>query len=69
MSNLTLENKIDELHDVIKNQAPRIGAWDYHETYHIACAKEVNVKGLWLEFGVYRGRSINTIAEQISVPI
>jgi len=69
MNNTSLENKIDEIYDAIKNKAPRIGAWDYHKTYHTACVAKVNVYGLWLEFGVYRGRSINTIAKQIAHPI
>lgn len=66
MNDLELENKMDELQVAIKNDGKRIGVWDNHETYHKACTSEVSVDGLWLEFGVYRGRTITTIAKETS---
>lgn len=61
--NIDLEKKIDEILFEVKNTAKRVGAIDYHKTYLTHCCNEVNVNGLWLEFGVYRGRSITTISE------
>jgi len=58
-----LDKKIDEILFGVKNIAKRVGAIDYHQTYLTHCCKEVSVDGLWLEFGVYRGRSITTISQ------
>ena len=60
---IKLEKKIDEILFEVKNTAKRVGSIDYHKTYLTHCCKEVTVDGLWLEFGVYRGRSITTISE------
>jgi len=57
-----VETKIDEILHAVKNEAPRVHAWDYHKTYMTACAKAVEVEGLWMEFGVYRGRTITATA-------
>ena len=57
-----IEEKIDEILDALKNKAERIRVDDYHRTYLTACTNAVKVEGMWLEFGVYRGRSITTIA-------
>lgn len=59
---IKIENKIDEILHSLKHDATRIHKWDYHQTYLKACVSEVNVEGLWLEFGVYRGRTITAIA-------
>lgn len=57
-----LEAKMNQiLHDV-KNKAESVHAWDYHKTYMTACASAVEVDGLWMEFGVYRGRTITATA-------
>jgi len=58
-----VEEKIDELVKAIKNDAERVGKQDYHQTYHLECMKHIKNDGLWLEFGVYRGRSICTFAD------
>ena len=62
MSN-KLDQKIDEILFEVKNKALRVGVVDYGKTYHTHCCKAVTNEGLWLEFGVYRGRSITTISE------
>ena len=56
-----LEQKMDEILHAVKNKAERVHAWDYHKTYMAACANSVD--GLWMEFGVYRGRTIIATAE------
>lgn len=58
-----VEKKIDELIKAIKNDAERVNVEDYHQTYHKECMKKVQVNGMWLEFGVYRGRTICTFAD------
>ena len=58
-----IEAKMDEILHAVKNDATRVHAWDYHKTYMTACAKAVEVEGLWMEFGVYRGRTITATAE------
>ena len=55
--------KIDEILHAIKKKAQRIHEWDYHDTYLTACTQAAETKGLWLEFGVYRGRTITRIAK------
>ena len=57
-----LENKMDKILFDVKNKAERIHQWDYHNTYLTACTKAATVDGLWLEFGVYRGRTLMAIA-------
>lgn len=59
----TLDAKMDEILDAVKNKTPRVHEWDYHKTYLTACTNAVKVDGLWLEFGVYRGRTITAIAQ------
>tara|TARA_Y100000310_G_scaffold163309_1_gene163154 strand:- start:5748 stop:6437 length:690 start_codon:yes stop_codon:yes gene_type:complete len=58
-----IENKINEILHSLKHKATRIHQWDYHETYLKACVEAVSTEGLWLEFGVYRGRTITNIAK------
>ena len=59
---MNVEEKIDQILFDTKNKAKKIGKWDYHQTYLQHCCQEVAVDGLWLEFGVYRGRTITAIA-------
>lgn len=59
---MTLDEKIDEIEEATRTKAERVGAWDYHSTYLTASCSHVKIDGLWLEFGVYRGRSITAIA-------
>ena len=56
-----LENKINEI-DTALNNSKLLKVQDFHITYHTESAKFVTLDGLWLEFGVYRGRSIDQIA-------
>ncbi len=63
MSNELLEQKIDEIKQRLETEATRIGAWDHNQIYHTACSKLETIPGLWLEFGVYRGRSLSTFAD------
>ena len=63
---MEIENKIDEILSSIKNDGIRICEWDYHETYLKACVEAVTIDGLWMEFGVYRGRTITNIAKYSS---
>jgi len=63
---VSLEKKMDEILYALKEKAQRIHVWDYHQTYLAACTKEVELDGLWLEFGVYRGRTIMAISRNTS---
>lgn len=57
-----LNQKIDEILSQIKSAPEQYKCMDYHVTYLNAVLKHVCVDGLWMEFGVYRGRSMRTIA-------
>ena len=59
-----VEKKIDDILYDVKNKAKQVGAWDYHATYLGSVVKEIALDGLWMEFGVYRGRSLTFIASQ-----
>lgn len=37
---------------------------DYHQKYLTECLRHVTIDGLWMEFGVYRGRSITFISSK-----
>ena len=63
---MELENKIDEILYALKHKASRIHEWDHHQTYLKACTEAVQTNGLWLEFGVYRGRTITVISKNTS---
>jgi hypothetical protein len=57
-----LEKKMDEILSRLKGESEIVRSFDYHKSYHEKCLKHISVDGLWLEFGVYRGRSICTFA-------
>jgi len=61
-----LEDKIKEILNRISNAElvkAKAGVWDAgHVTYLKKCTDSVKIDGLWLEFGVYRGRTICNIA-------
>ena len=63
MKNKELEDKMDEILEATKTQSAIISENDFYQTYHSACALSVDVKGLWMEFGVYRGTSISNFAK------
>lgn len=59
-----LENKIDEILKSLHEAPWKKHSSDYHKTYLTECLKYVTLDGLWMEFGVYRGRSISFISSQ-----
>jgi hypothetical protein len=59
-----LENKIDEILKSLHESPWKKHSSDYHKTYLTECLRHVNLNGLWMEFGVYRGRSLSFIASQ-----
>ena len=61
---MTLDNKIDEIDSRLKSEARIIAKWDNHETFHLACADEVKLDGIWMEFGVFTGRSIEQFSRK-----
>jgi hypothetical protein len=61
---MTLEEKIDEIDFRLKNEARIIANWDYHEAFHLACGDEVKLDGLWMEFGVFTGRSLEQFSRK-----
>lgn len=63
---MTVEEKIDEIETRLKTESHIMGVWDNHLAYHNKCTEYVTVEGLWLEFGVFRGRSICQFAERTS---
>lgn len=64
-----VQNKIDEIHDAIKNKAEMVTVNDNNYTYHATIIKDVSLEGLWMEFGVYRGRSITAFAENTKATV
>lgn len=61
---MTIDEKIDEIDNRLKNEAEIVAAWDFHEKFHLACADKVEIDGLWLEFGVFTGRSIEQLSRK-----
>lgn len=61
--NNEIDKKIDEIHSRLKSESFYVrNPLDYHKSYHTKCLEHVKLDGMWLEFGVYRGRSICTFA-------
>ncbi len=64
---MKLDEKILEIESRVRNsEIVLIGTGDYHKTYFDTVVPLVKNDGLWLEFGVYRGRSIQTISGKIN---
>jgi hypothetical protein len=61
---MTTDQKITEIENRLRTEAKTIGVWDNHETFHLACADEAKIEGLWLEFGVFCGRSIEQLSRK-----
>lgn len=61
---MTLDNKIDEIESRLKTEARIVANWDNHEKFHLACADEVKLDGIWMEFGVFTGRSIEQFSRK-----
>lgn len=59
---MELNEKIDEIMGKLLSAPWKEHHSDYHRTYLTECIKNVTIDGLWLEFGVYRGRSISFIS-------
>lgn len=59
-----LEEKIYEIENRLKTEAKIVALRDYHLAYHNLCSDQVTIPGMWLEFGVYRGRSICQLANK-----
>lgn len=58
-----LNKKVEEIHTRLKTESVITrNPYDYHKSYHTKCLEHVTIDGMWLEFGVYRGRSICTFA-------
>ena len=68
-----IENKIDEILRRLYEEAEQHGlvdgGRDYQWGVHVASARHVSIDGMWLEFGVYRGRSICHFAKLTSETI
>lgn len=59
-----LSDKIDAIENAVRN-SPSIMRYDedqYHYNYWAKVVPAVCIEGLWLEFGVFRGRSIQRIS-------
>jgi len=62
---MELEKKIDEILENLQKAPWKLHFSDYHRSYLTECLKHVTVEdGLWMEFGVYRGRSISFISSK-----
>jgi hypothetical protein len=59
-----IEEKINEIESRMKKEAREVFEWDRHVFYHNLCTDEVTIDGLWMEFGVFRGRSICNLASK-----
>ena len=58
-----VQNKINEIYTRLKTESEYVrNPRDYHRSYHDRCLSHIKLDGLWLEFGVYRGRSICNFA-------
>jgi hypothetical protein len=58
-----LIRKMDEILSRLRADAKLIRTSDHCWTLHRECARHVELDGLWLEFGVYRGRSLCGLAK------
>tara|TARA_B100000579_G_scaffold374401_1_gene338617 strand:+ start:353 stop:1021 length:669 start_codon:yes stop_codon:yes gene_type:complete len=66
---MNLEQKIDEIEVRLRAESEIIAEWDGHETLHSKCSDEVKVDGLWMEFGVFTGRSIEQLSRKCPTKI
>jgi len=62
---MTIDEKINEIENRLKTEAKIMAnPNDYHESFHLACTEYVKLKGLWMEFGVFTGRSIEQFSRK-----
>jgi len=60
---MELEEKISQILKDVRESPWQGDYMDYNKTYLTECVSHVSLDGLWLEFGVFRGRTITTIAK------
>lgn len=61
---MNIETVIDRIEETVRS-SPKITKWyedKYHFNYWSDVVPEVKIDGLWMEFGVFRGRSIQRIS-------
>ncbi len=61
---ISIDSKIEEIENRVRSAPlimPHIS--DYHYAYWARVVPLISIEGLWCEFGVYRGRSIQRIAK------
>lgn len=62
---MTIDEKINEIENRLRTEAKIMAnPNDYHESFHLACMDYVKLDGLWLEFGVFTGRSIEQFSRK-----
>ena len=66
---MNLQQKIDEIEARLRVESEIIAVRDGCETLHSKCAEEVKVDGLWMEFGVFAGRSIEHFSRKCPTKI
>ena len=57
-----LDQKIDEILNDLHHAHWKKHYSDYHVNYLSECLKHISLNGLWMEFGVYRGRTITFLS-------
>ena len=61
---MSIEEKINEIEYRLKNESKVMAEMDYHETFHSCCGDLVKLDGLWMEFGVFTGRSLEQFSRK-----
>ena len=63
---MTVNDKIDEILDKVKQSPWKNFVLDNHKTWIDQCTTYPKLNGLWIEFGVYRGKTLQQIATKTS---
>ncbi len=63
---MTVEDKIVEIENNLR-AVPEYRFQDYHEQFHSMCAEYVTLEGLWMEFGVFTGRSLEQFSRKAPI--
>lgn len=61
---MTIDDKISEIEHRLRTEVEHLVLYDYHEAFHLKCCEFVKNDGLWLEFGVFTGRSIEQFSRK-----
>lgn len=61
---MTIDDKISEIEHRLRTEVEELHLQDYHETFHLQCCEFVKNEGLWLEFGIFTGRSIEQFSRK-----